>query len=93
MVKCPDCEEKYVGETGRRLQVRANEHAGKDRNSHVYKHSLMNRHTTVTIDDFTILDHGYKSNYNRKIAESLYIKNEKPSLNAQVMSVPLKLFN
>ena len=33
--ECPDCDKKYIGETGRRIEERFKEHAGKDHSSHV----------------------------------------------------------
>ena len=93
VAQCPDCDDKYVGETGRRLQERVKEHAGGDKNSHVFKHSNEKQHQLVTINDFTILGQNYKTNFNRKVAEALFIKKEKPTLNGQIMSIPIKLFN
>ena len=41
---------------------------------------------------YTYIATGHKHTYTRKIAEALYRKRDKPSLNVQTMSVPLKLF-
>ena len=38
------------------------EHGGKDKNSHVYQHSVNSNHALVTLDDFAILNLGYKYN-------------------------------
>ena len=35
-VNCPDCKSIYIGESGRRIEERALDHAGRDLNSHVY---------------------------------------------------------
>ena len=44
--------------------------------------------------NFEILSSGYKNNkFKRKLAEALHIKHERPTLNVQEQSVPLKLFN
>ena len=61
-VKCPEetCAETCNGETGRRLVERIDEHRGKDKNSHVFQHSVNLNHALVTLDDFTILNLGYK---------------------------------
>ena len=32
-------DKKYIGETGRRIEERFKEHAGKDHSSHVLKHT------------------------------------------------------
>ena len=48
----------------------------------------------VALDDFKIIGKGYKrSQFRRKLAESLHIKEKRCSLNTQEASVPLKLFN
>ena len=95
-VKCPEetCNETYNGETGRRLIEQIDEHREKDKNSHVYEHSVNSNHALVTLDDFTIVNSGYKHNkFKRKISEALFIKSNRPNLNKQDTSVPLKLFN
>ena len=95
-VKCPEetCNKTYNGETGRRLVERVDEHRGKDNNSHVYQHSVNSNLVLVTLDDFTILNSGYKHNkVERKISEALFIKSNRPNLNKLDTSVPLKLFN
>lgn len=54
------------------------------------------RYTVVSIllQDFEILSKGFSQRkFKRKISETLFIKENKPSLNRQEMSVPLKLFN
>ena len=92
---CPatGCHATYFGETSRRLSTRAEEHAGKDKNSHIWQHSNTHHHPPVTIDDFTIIDSNNSNSYfGRKIRESLLIKSRKPSLNVQGQSFPLKLF-
>ena len=37
---CPDCDNFYIRESGQRIEERVFDQAGRDRNSHVYKHSL-----------------------------------------------------
>ena len=90
--KCPDCNHTYVGETGRRLAVRVEEHAETDKTSQVYRHSRAKQHTPVNIQNFEILGSGYKNYFLRKIAESVFIKEHKPILNKQNKSVPIFLF-
>ena len=95
-VVCPDrnCNEGYNGETGRRLIERVHEHSGNEVNSHVFKHSLEANHPAVTIDDFRVLKTAYRQKkFRRKLSEALFIKQNKPALNKQDASVPLKLFN
>ena len=95
-VKYPmkNCPESYNDETGRRLMERVNEHSGKDINSHMFKHSMAANHSTVTLDDFTVLRSGYHNRkFKKKVSESLFIKQNRPTLNKHGTSVPLKLFN
>ena len=95
-VKCPMkiCLESYNGETGRRLIEQVNEHNGKDINPHMFKHSMAANHPTVTLDDFTVLSSGYRNRkFKRKVPESLFIKQNRPTLNKHGTSVPLKIFN
>ena len=48
----------------------------------------------VTPDDFSIRNLGYKHNkHKRKILEALFIKGNRPNLDKQDTSVPLKIFN
>ena len=95
-VKCPikNCLESHNGETGRRLIERVNEHSGKDINSHMFKHSMATNHPTVTLNDFTVLSSGYRNRkFKKKAIKSLFIKQNRPTLNKHGTSVPLKLFN
>ena len=95
-VKCPEatCNEAYNGEAGRRLVERIHGHRGKDKNIHVYQHSVNSNHALVTLDDFTSLNSGYKHNKSkRKICKALFMKSNRPNLNKQDTSAPLKLFN
>ena len=89
-----NCLESYSGESGRSLIERVNEHSGKDINSHIFKHSMATNHRTVTLDDFTVLSSGYRNRkFKRKLSESLFIKQNRPTLNRHGTSVPRKLFN
>ena len=93
-VKCPECQEDYIGEIGRRLHERICDHSGKDSKSHMLKHSLENNHKQVSFEDFRIIRNGYtNSKFKRKILEALFTKELRPSLNTQVTSVPLLFYN
>ena len=86
--------ENYIGESGRWLDERMRDHNGRNRNSHLFKHSVESKHDPVLENDFRIIRKGYRSNTSRrKIAEALFIKNMKLSLNIQDTSVKLELFN
>ena len=96
-VKCPTkkCLESYNGETRRRMIERDNKHSGKDINSHMLTHSIAANHPTVTLDNFTVVSAGYRNKkFKRKVWESLFIKQNRPTLNKHdTSSFPLKLFN
>ena len=94
MAKCPEitCKAVYIGETGRRLKTRIDEHNGKDNKSNVAKHMVESGHGQIKDSDFNILAKNTGGTYSRKIIEALYIKKLKPSLNVQHASVPLSLF-
>ena len=90
--KCPSegCHENYIGETNRRIKTyRRN----RDKNSHLLKHTRKKGHTYIWENDFKILGNNYQSNIKRKISESLFIRQLKPTLNANEKSVPLHLCN
>ena len=81
--KCPEptCNEDYLRETGKRIIERSADHCGKDKQSHLLRHTLNNNHKTV---DLKIIDSSCCNNrFKRKISEALYIKQYKPSLNTQ----------
>ena len=70
------------------------EHSVKDVNSYVSKHSIETDHPTVTIDDFRVLKTGYRQKkFRRKLSQALFIKQNKPALNKQEISVSIKSFN
>ena len=93
-VKCPECQEDYIGEIGRRLHERICDHSGKDSKSHMLKHSLENKHKQVSFEDFCIIQNSYtNSKFKQKISEELFIKELCSSLNTQETPVPLLLYN
>ena len=93
--KCPreGCHENYIGETNRPIVERSQDHNNRDKSSHLLKHAREKGHTHVWENDFKILDNNYQSNIKRKISESLYIRQLKPTLNANEKSIPLHFFN
>ena len=94
-MKCPEEHlRNYNDEAGGRLVERIDEHRGKDKISLIYQHSVNSNYALVTLDDFTILNLGYKHNkFKRKIYEALFIKSNRPNLNKEDTPVLLKLFN
>ena len=94
--RCPKigCNDHYLGETGRRISEKGLDHAGRDQNSYLFKHSIESGHPVLDKKNYIIIGKGYKNNVRkRKIAEALLIKEMKPTLNKQDNSVELKLFN
>ena len=76
------CYENYIGETNRRIVERIQDHNDRDKNSHLLKHAREKGHTHVWENDFKILGNNCQSNIKRKISESLFIRQLKPTLNA-----------
>ena len=94
--ECPveQCNENYIGETGRRISERIIDHTGRDLKSYVYKHCIETGHRSPDINDFKIIGSNFRKNvFKRKIAEALLIKQLKPTLNKQEKSIELKRFN
>ena len=59
-----------------------------------FKHSIETEHPTVIIDDFRVLKTGYRQKkFRRKLSQALFIKQNKPALNKQEISVSIKSFN
>ena len=87
-----ELKDGYIGETHVRLGRRTQEHGSWDKKSSIYKNSLL-KNIEVAHDDFKILERGYPRYIDRKIAESLYVKDYNPVLNEQQDSYRLKLFN
>ena len=62
--------------------------------SHMVKRNIETSHTDVNTANFKIIDMNFSNNKRkRKIAESLWIKDLRPTLNVQEKPIPLKLFN
>ena len=89
----PGCVEVYIGETARRLNERVIDHNGRDKKSHLYKHSQESNHLCVTLSEFKIIGSNFQNQkFKRKIAKSLLIREKRSSLSTQEMLIPLKLF-
>ena len=93
--KCPEpiCINDYVGESARRITERIKDHNGRDHTSQVWNHSIEKSHKNVNTIDFKIIDKNFHNRRKRKIAEALWIKDLRPTLNTQEKSIQLKLFN
>ena len=75
------------------MEKRAGQHAGTDTNSHLFKHAKKTKHRKIRVSDFKIIGKGFRSDFTRKISESLYVKELKPDLNVQKDAYKLSLFN
>ena len=98
--QCGLCNESYYGECIRHLNVRIGEHIGispltrkqvKPKNSSVADHLLLCNHS-ASYDDFSILTRD-NSKFLLELKESLLILRDKPSLNRNITSAPLYLFD
>ena len=98
--QCGLCNETYYGETVRHLVVRSGEHIGvspltnkkvKAKESSIKDHLLFCNHTP-SLDDFSVLTHE-DNKFRLELKESLLIKRDKPSLNKNISSAQLFLFD
>ena len=66
------------------------DHNSRDHTSQVWNHSIRKNVNTI---DFKIIDKNFHNNKRkRKIAEALWMKDLRPTLNTQEKSIQLKLF-
>ena len=86
------CDDDYIGETSRRKEKREGEHGGKDKESEIFKHALKTKHPKAKSSDFEVLATNYPIRYKRRLAEAMFIRDLKPSLNRQKDSYKLHLF-
>ena len=98
--QCGLCNESYYGECMRHLNVTISEHIGispltrkqvKPKNSSVADLLLLCNHS-ASYDDFSILTRENKK-FLLELKESLLIMRDKPSLNRNITSAPLYLFD
>ena len=47
-VKCPECDESFVGQAGRVLQDWVDENLGKDSKSNILRHSYQDNHKNMS---------------------------------------------
>ena len=89
---CAGCAACYVGETTRHFNTRVREHLETDRASHIFKYleSSLACRSACSRDNFAIIDQA-SLRFALKIKEALHIFWDKPTLNAQVKHVNLKL--
>ena len=103
LYKCSSCNATYIGNTKRHQKVRFSEHIGvSPRTNNLLKPTLINaskikEHIVTnqhkgTLEDFTILSIGGHNNV-LEIKESIMIRTLKPTLNDNIKSKELFLFN
>src|SRR5215469_2207872 len=95
--KCTNCQVSYVGQTGLQLKMRISKHMGishrtgfplsSPENSAIREHSNNTGHQ-ISTEGFEILTSASNLT-DRRILESLYIKNLRPTLNGDNSSIPL----
>ena len=86
------CDDDYIGETGRRKEVRTGEHGGNDKESWIFKQSKNTKHPKAKDKNFKILGANYDNRRKRRIAEAMFIRDLKPTLNKKKESYKLTLF-
>ena len=94
--KCPevDCTDNYIGEASRRVCERIIDHNGRDRKSHLFRHSVEHSHKNVERQDSKILGKAYRNNAMKwEISDALDCRELKPTLNVWEKFIDLKLFN
>ena len=70
--QCGEYDRNYIGETGRRIGRRIDEHLTTDKKSHVCKHVAQTGHV-INEEDFSIIGSGYGNYKKRKIWEAPHI--------------------
>ena len=99
--QCGLCNESYYGESIRHLDIRSGEHVGvspltgkkvKPSNSSAICDHLLHCIFLPSFDNFSVLAHKNKK-YLLEIKENLLIMRDKPSLNKNINSAPLYLFD
>ena len=63
-----------------------------DRESEIFKHAQKTKHPKAKSTDFEVLATNYPIRYKRRLAEAMFIRDLKPSLNRQKDSYKLHLF-
>ena len=86
-LKCEQCENDYIGEAGRSLDIRLKEHIAKT-NSVIYEHCI---HTGHKIDpQNTKILTSEDSTIKHRVKETINIKQRRPSLNRdEGLEIPL----
>ena len=99
--QCGFCNKSCYGESIRRLDIRSGEHIGvstltgkkvKPSNNSAFCDHLLHYNFLPSFDNFSVLAYENKK-YLLEVKESLLIMRPKPSLNRNIISAPLYLFD
>ena len=72
----------YLRKTASKISKRVLDHAVRDSNSHLSKHSVESEHPVVDMNGNKVIMKGFISNSRKlKVSEELLIKEMKPTLN------------
>ena len=79
-IKCKDCDDTYIGETGRNMGVRFKEHTSRKGTNSAIKEHLESKNHTCSLEEVKILE---KEDdwYKRKVKEAIMIQRHQPTLN------------
>ena len=77
-IKCDQCSDNYVGETGRSLDTRVKEHTARS-SSAIFEHCNTTGHT-ISHKNTKVLT-SEEHNIKRKVREAIHIRKMKPKLN------------
>ena len=79
-ISCQNCDNTYIGETGRNMGTRFKEHTSRKGTNSAMKEHLETAGHRCTLDEVKILDK--EDNwYKRKVKEAISIQRHRPSLN------------
>ena len=60
----------------------------------MFKHSIATNHPTVMLDNLTVFSSGYRNRkFKRTVSESVFSRQNRPTLNKHGTSDPFNLFN
>ena len=79
-IKCKDCNDTYIGETGRNMLTRFKEHTSRKGTNSAIKEHLEEKNHTCTLEEVKILERE-DDWYRRKVKEAIFIQRHQPSLN------------
>ena len=79
-IRCKDCSDTYIGETGRNMAIRFKEHTSRKGTNSAIKEHLEAKNHSCSLEDVRILE---KEDdwYKRKVKEAILIQRHQPTLN------------